>query len=187
MALPAGFDHALCVHLNLPFLLFPYNPIRRILSSHPSNHRDNACRDLFRRLRPLDVSVDLDRLCRMAPDMEDELRDRVDKPLTSAKCSRSGREFLCCDYNRDGDFWRSPWSNELEPSSSSSSAAASGGGGTAGGNDSGRNTSSGSGDAADGAGVRDEDKSAGAALRPSDRVRKIEVLANEAFSVYRDQ
>jgi len=22
---------------------------------------------------------------------------------------------LLCDYNRDGDSWRSPWSNEFEP------------------------------------------------------------------------
>ena len=22
---------------------------------------------------------------------------------------------MLCDYNRDGDSWRSPWSNEFEP------------------------------------------------------------------------
>ncbi|CEH12301.1 f-actin capping protein beta subunit [Ceraceosorus bombacis] len=27
----------------------------------------------------------------------------------------AGREFLACDYNRDGDSWRSPWSNRFLP------------------------------------------------------------------------
>ena len=30
----------------------------------------------------------------------------------------SGREFLICDYNRDGDSYRSPWSNKSFPDAS---------------------------------------------------------------------
>jgi capping protein beta len=50
---------------------------------------------------------------------------------------------LCCDYNRDGDSWRSPWSNEFEP-------------------------------------PIDE------GVTPSERIRKMEIKANEAFDVYRE-
>ena len=31
------------------------------------------------------------------------------------RCKKTGRDFLLCDYNRDGDSWRSPWSNEFDP------------------------------------------------------------------------
>ena len=31
------------------------------------------------------------------------------------RCKKTGRDYLLCDYNRDGDSWRSPWSNEFEP------------------------------------------------------------------------
>lgn len=61
------------------------------------------------------------------------------------KCTKTGRDFLCCDYNRDGDSWRSPWSNEFYPALD------------------------------DGDGVV-----------PSDRVRKMEVAANDAFDTYRE-
>lgn len=66
-------------------------------------------------------------------------------PLKIKKCSKTGRDFLCCDYNRDGDSWRSPWSNDFEPPLE------------------------------DGDGVV-----------PSDRVRKMEVAANDAFDTYRE-
>ena len=26
-----------------------------------------------------------------------------------------GKDYLLCDYNRDGDSYRSPWSNEYDP------------------------------------------------------------------------
>ena len=39
----------------------------------------------------------------------------MDQPLEVRRCGRTGRDYLLCDYNRDGDSWRSPWSNEFEP------------------------------------------------------------------------
>ena len=39
----------------------------------------------------------------------------VDQPLEVRRCKKTGRDYLLCDYNRDGDSWRSPWSNEFEP------------------------------------------------------------------------
>jgi len=82
-------------------------------------------------------------LCTLAPSLSEELLESVDVPLTVKKCRKSGREFLCCDYNRDGDSWRSPWSNEFEPPL--------------------------------------ED-----GVVPSERVRRMEVRANEGFDVYRE-
>ena len=57
--------------------------------------------------------------------------------------------FYCffCDYNRDGDSYRSPWSNEFDP-------------------------------------PVDDGGEEGAI--PNDRVRKMEIAANEAFDVYRE-
>lgn len=35
--------------------------------------------------------------------------------MDSQRCPSTGRDFLLCDYNRDGDSHRSPWSNEFSP------------------------------------------------------------------------
>ena len=65
--------------------------------------------------------------------------------MATRKCPTTGRDFLCCDYNRDGDSWRSPWSNEFDP-----------------------------------------ELEEGEGVYPSEKLRKIEVRANEAFDVYRE-
>ena len=59
------------------------------------------------------------------------------------RCKKTNRDYLLCDYNRDGDSYRSPWSNEFDPPIEDGTV-------------------------------------------PSERVRKLEVAANEAFDVYRD-
>ena len=43
--------------------------------------------------------------------------------LTTKRCPKSGRDYLCCDYNRDGGSHRSPWSNEFEPAVDAEDAA----------------------------------------------------------------
>lgn len=69
----------------------------------------------------------------------------MDQPLTVRRCRQTGREYLLCDYNRDGDSYRSPFSNEFDPP------------------------------------IED-----GEGILPSERVRRMEVKANEAFDVYRE-
>jgi capping protein beta len=49
------------------------------------------------------------------PSLEEELLSSVDVGLTAKRCPASGRDYLCCDYNRDGDSYRSPWSNDFDP------------------------------------------------------------------------
>lgn len=67
----------------------------------------------------------------------------MDQPLETRRCKKSGRDFLLCDYNRDGDSYRSPWSNEFDPPISDGTV-------------------------------------------PSEKVRKMEEKANEAFDIYRE-
>ncbi|KIW45979.1 uncharacterized protein PV06_01675 [Exophiala oligosperma] len=102
----------------------------------------DAALDLLRRLSPLNVSSNLTAITSLVPDLTEDLLSSVDQPLSSARCKKTGRDYLLCDYNRDGDSYRSPWSNEFEP-------------------------------------PLDD------ATFPSDRVRKMEVEANNAFDVYR--
>ncbi|KAK9423462.1 putative F-actin capping protein [Seiridium unicorne] len=112
--------------------------------------------DLLRRLNPKHTTRHLQSLISLAPDLTEDLLSSVDQPLTIRRCKQTGRDYLLCDYNRDGDSYRSPWSNEFDPPLD---------GGV------------GDGGAGDGA---------GAAGVPSDKVRRMEVKANEAFDVYRE-
>lgn len=75
------------------------------------------------------------------------------------RCRQTGRDYLLCDYNRDGDSYRSPWSNEFDPPLDEAGL----GGVSGAGND-----------------------GAGEGAVPSERVRKMEIKANEAFDVYRE-
>lgn len=114
-------------------------------------------RDLLRRLNPKHTTEHLNSIISLAPDLTEDLLSSVDQPLTVKRCRDSGREYLLCDYNRDGDSYRSPWSNKFDPPLDDGGA-----GGGAGGDD------------------------AGEGAIPSERVRKMEVKANEAFDVYRE-
>lgn len=71
--------------------------------------------DLLRRLSPTSISDNLDKITQLVPDIQEDLLSAVDQPLTVARCKPTGRDYLLCDYNRDGDSYRSPWSNEFDP------------------------------------------------------------------------
>lgn len=116
--------------------------------------------DLLRRLDPKRTTDHLNGIIQLAPDLTEDLLSSVDQPLTIRRCKQTGRDYLLCDYNRDGDSYRSPWSNEFDPPLDEGSGP---GGAGASGND-----------------------GAGEAAVPGDRVRKMEVRANEAFDVYRE-
>ena len=49
------------------------------------------------------------------PSLCEELLSSIDQPLKIAKDAASGRDYLLCDYNRDADSYRSPWSNKYDP------------------------------------------------------------------------
>ena len=48
------------------------------------------------------------------PDLCEDLLSSVDQPLKIAR-DTNGKDYLLCDYNRDGDSYRSPWSNKYDP------------------------------------------------------------------------
>nr|POF13043.1 f-actin-capping protein subunit beta [Quercus suber] len=75
----------------------------------------DAALDLLRRLPPSRTQQNLNGIISLRPDLEEDLLSSVDVALTSKRCPKSGRDYLCCDYNRDGSSYRSPWSNEFEP------------------------------------------------------------------------
>eukprot|EP00612_Vaucheria_litorea_P000948 CAMPEP_0171460812 /NCGR_PEP_ID=MMETSP0945-20130129/5534_1 /TAXON_ID=109269 /ORGANISM="Vaucheria litorea, Strain CCMP2940" /LENGTH=281 /DNA_ID=CAMNT_0011987081 /DNA_START=1036 /DNA_END=1881 /DNA_ORIENTATION=- len=69
----------------------------------------------MRRMPPNDIRNNLAGLVNLVPDCLDELLQRVDQPLQEAKDSKTGRQYILCEYNRDADSYRSPWSNEYDP------------------------------------------------------------------------
>ena len=71
--------------------------------------------DLMRRLPPQQIEKNLSDLIDLVPHLCEDLLASVDQPLRVAKDELTGKEFLQCDYNRDGDSYRSPWSNKYFP------------------------------------------------------------------------
>lgn len=77
-----------------------------------SDEAYDASLDILRRLDPKAISSNLSNICRLQPELAGDLLASVDTPLKTLQCPQSGKTFLCCDYNRDGDSYRSPFSNE---------------------------------------------------------------------------
>lgn len=75
----------------------------------------NAALNIMRRMPPSKIEFNLSGLVNLMPELTDDLLQRVDQPLETAKDPKNGKMYLLCDYNRDGDSYRSPWSNEYEP------------------------------------------------------------------------
>ncbi|KAJ3176328.1 hypothetical protein HDU87_005370 [Geranomyces variabilis] len=71
--------------------------------------------DLMRRLPPQKVEENLANLVELVPHLTEDLLSAIDQPLKLQRCKSTGKDYLLCDYNRDGDSYRSPWSNEYEP------------------------------------------------------------------------
>lgn len=88
-----------------------------------SEDKFDASLDLLRRLSPQAVSQNLAAVCSLlqidnqeeGEELAQDLLSSVDKPLEVAQCKESNKSFLCCDYNRDGDSYRSPYSNQYYP------------------------------------------------------------------------
>ncbi|KAK4176121.1 F-actin-capping protein subunit beta [Triangularia setosa] len=116
--------------------------------------------DLLRRLNPKHTTDHLSNIISLHPDLAEELLSSVDQPLTVQRCKQTGRDYLLCDYNRDGDSYRSPWSNQFDPPLDEAGAGGVGAGGS--------------------------NEGAGEGAVPGERVRKMEIKANEAFDVYRE-
>ncbi|KAK9269910.1 hypothetical protein L1049_025483 [Liquidambar formosana] len=103
-----------------------------------------AAMGLMRRIHPKNTDTALSALLSLLPHHSSDLLSQVDQPLQVLCDVDSGKEFILCEYNRDSESYRSPWSNKYHPPL--------------------------------------EDGS-----HPSVELRKLEIEANDVFSVYRDQ
>lgn len=83
-----------------------------------------AALDLLRRLDPTKVEQNLEQLIQLEPELAEDLLASVDTPLQVKQDPNAAqKEFLCCDYNRDIDSHRSPWSNKYVPALSAEDLA----------------------------------------------------------------
>eukprot|EP01083_Nonionella_stella_P063507 165013_1 len=73
------------------------------------------CLHIVRRTPPSDMEDNLERLIALRVDLEEELLQRVDTPFMVGVESITHKRFVLCDYNRDGDSYRSPWCNQYFP------------------------------------------------------------------------
>lgn len=62
--------------------------------------------DLMRRLPPARTEENVNALITICPDYADDLLGSVDQPLQLKTDHAIGRDYLACDYNRDGDSYR---------------------------------------------------------------------------------
>jgi len=84
-------------------------------NAESSEERLNSALNLMRRMPPSSVENSLAGLIELQSDLTEDLLSHVDQPLKLQKDTKAGRDFILCDYNRDGDSYRSPWSNTYFP------------------------------------------------------------------------
>jgi capping protein beta len=75
----------------------------------------NAVYDLLRRVPPSQIKERLYDAIHLAPTLADTLLSTVDVPLKIVKDTDSDSPFLACDFNRDLDNYRSPFSSKYFP------------------------------------------------------------------------
>ncbi|KAJ9465598.1 F-actin-capping protein subunit beta [Diplonema papillatum] len=82
-----------------------------------SRRQLKAALDLVRRLPPARQTKTLAAILRLVPrdDFAEELLADVDQPLKQKTCPTTGKPFIICEFNRDADSFRSPWSNLYVP------------------------------------------------------------------------
>lgn len=68
---------------------------------------------MLRRLAPRETASNLNGICGIVPELAGDLLSTVDTPLLIIKDPIANKSFLGCDYNRDGDFYRSPFTNKF--------------------------------------------------------------------------
>lgn len=83
--------------------------------SHDQSQKLDYALDLMRRLPPQQIEKNLTNLIDLVPNLCEDLLSAIDQPLKVARDKQIGKDYLVCDYNRDGDSYRSPWSNTYDP------------------------------------------------------------------------
>ena len=84
--------------------------------SHDANSQKlDFALDLMRRLPPQQIEKNLTNLIDLVPNLCEDLLSAIDQQLKVARDKQVGKDYLLCDYNRDGDSYRSQWSNVYDP------------------------------------------------------------------------
>eukprot|EP00759_Apiculatamorpha_spiralis_P030409 PhF_6_TR32146/c1_g1_i1/m.47631/K10365/CAPZB; capping protein (actin filament) muscle Z-line, beta len=84
-----------------------------------------AALDLLRRLPPHHIRrnvTDCVRIHNNSPALLEHLLGSVDPGLRTRVCASTHKPYIICEYNRDGDLFRSPWSNVYDGSDTAASA-----------------------------------------------------------------
>ncbi|KAE9589115.1 hypothetical protein Lal_00000385 [Lupinus albus] len=74
-----------------------------------------AAMGLMRRIPAKHTDTALSALLSLMPNHSSDLLSQVDQPLQVLCDLDSGKQFILCEYNRDADSYRSPWSNKYHP------------------------------------------------------------------------
>ncbi|KAJ4867193.1 hypothetical protein Bca4012_057608 [Brassica carinata] len=74
-----------------------------------------AALGLLRRMPPKQSETALSALLSLLPQHSSDLLSQVDLPLQVLRDAESRKDFILCEYNRDADSYRSPWSNKYHP------------------------------------------------------------------------
>ncbi|XP_054813795.1 probable F-actin-capping protein subunit beta [Prosopis cineraria] len=74
-----------------------------------------AAMGLMRRIPPKHTDTALSALLSLLPHHSSDLLSQVDQPLQVLCDADCGKDFILCEYNRDADSYRSPWSNKYYP------------------------------------------------------------------------
>ncbi|KAM7272365.1 hypothetical protein ACFE04_027028 [Oxalis oulophora] len=74
-----------------------------------------AAMGLMRRIHPKQTDTALSALLTLLPHHSSDLLSQVDQPLQVLCDVDTGNDFILCEYNRDADSYRSPWSNKYHP------------------------------------------------------------------------
>lgn len=90
--------------MNTPLLFFGFFSYR--MHVFQTEQQMDCALDLMRRLPPQQIEKNLSDLIDLVPSLCEDLLSSVDQPLKIAKDKESGKDYLLCDYNRDGDSYR---------------------------------------------------------------------------------
>lgn len=71
--------------------------------------------DLLRRMPPQRFQRVLQCVLDVAPEISESVLSSVDQPMKIKQDTKAGRDYLLSDFNRDGDSYRSPWTNNYDP------------------------------------------------------------------------
>jgi capping protein beta len=75
---------------------------------------EEAARDIVRHSDPKDVEDRVYEVIKLNPAVTDDILAQVDIPL-KVGTDAQGNQYVLCDYNRDGDSYRSPFTNAYLP------------------------------------------------------------------------